>query len=106
MDALVVSILSSAAYDLLKTSVTFTSEWVKDSLKNWIIDDITAQEIANAANKLKLNDELSEKAIQKIIESDAQTINSLKNLKPSQQTINITQNHSGTGDNIGRDKIC
>jgi hypothetical protein len=105
MDALTVSILSSAAYDILKTGLKFTSQTIKEKLKNWVLDDLTANILASKLETLDLSDELSEKAIFRRIEEDSDIAELLKNNQPPQKTINITQHHSGSGDNIGRDKL-
>ena len=104
MDALTVSILSSAAYDILKTGLKFTGQTIKDKLKNWVLDDITATLLATKLEKLDLSDELSEKAIERKIENETDISDLLSKNKPAPQVINITQHHSGSGDNIGRDK--
>jgi 6-phosphogluconate dehydrogenase len=106
MDALTISILSSAAYEILKTGVKFTTNSIKEILKNWILDDISAGTLAIELENLGLSDELSEKAIQRKIEQSHKITDLLQTMQSSPQIINITQNHSGTGDNVGRDKNC
>ncbi|WP_139834252.1 hypothetical protein [Pseudomonas sp. B11(2017)] len=104
MDALALSVLTSATYDLLKTTTTFTIQFIKSELKKWILDDETAGKIVSELDSLELTDELSEKAIKQKIES-TNIPKLLKDLKPS-QTTNITQNHYGSGDNVGGNKYC
>ena len=105
MDALTLSILSSATYDLLKGGVKLTTQTLKDKLRKWILDESTAEKIASELDKLDLDDELSEKAIQRKIENtNIPTI--LKSIQPATNITNITQTHSGTGDNVGHDKNC
>lgn len=105
MDALTLSLLSSAAYDLLKSGASLTAQILKDKLKKWILDDITAEKIANELDKLQLNDELSEKAIERKIEN-SEIPKILEGVQPATNITNITQTHSGSGDNVGRDKNC
>jgi hypothetical protein len=106
MDALTVSILSSAAYDILKTGAKFTATSIKSRLKNWILEIPTAEIIAHELENLNLSDELSEKAIQRLVEENAKITGLLQKLQPAQQIVNITQNHSGSGDNVGGNKNC
>ncbi|AOE80005.1 hypothetical protein A7318_15800 [Pseudomonas lurida] len=104
MDALTVSILSSAAYDILKAGLKFTGQTIKDKLKNWVLDDITAGILATKLENLDLSDELSEKAIERKIEKESDIPDLLSKNQPASQVINITQHHTGSGDNVGRDK--
>lgn len=105
MDALTLSILSSATYDLLKIGTKLTAQALKEKLRKWILDDNTAAKIADELGKLDLGDDLSEKAIERKIEN-TNIPKILKNVQPATNITNITQTHSGSGDNVGRDKIC
>ena len=78
MEFMTSAILSGFLYDMLKHGVSITADSVKEKLKDWILDDSIAPTFSKELADLNLNDELSE--------------------------TTITQNHSGTGDNIGRDK--
>jgi len=105
MDALTLSILSSATYDLLKGGVKLTAQALKGGLKKWLLDENTAQEIVNELEQLDLDDGLSEKAIERKIEN-SNIPKILESIQPATNITNITQNHSGSGDNVGRDKNC
>lgn len=105
MDALTLSLLSSATYDLLKSGASLSAQIIKDKLKKWVLDDATAEKIADELDKLQLNDELSEKAIERRIQG-SEISKILEGVQPATNVTNITQSHSGSGDNVGRDKNC
>lgn len=105
MDALALSILTSATYDLLKTATKLTIKTIKTELRKWILDDETAEKIVSELNSLQLTDQMSEKAIKERIEN-TNIPKLLENLQPSLQTTNITQTHYGSGDNVGGNKNC
>jgi len=54
--------------------------------------------------KLSLNDEMSEKAIERKLLGSGEIQKILSSIKPNNTTV-VIQNHSGTGDNVGRNKI-
>ncbi|WP_210446995.1 GapS6a family protein [Vibrio crassostreae] len=96
-------VLSGVLYDMLKHGVSLSSGAIKTKLKDWAIDEVVAPVLSDEISKLNLTDELSESAIEKRINQAPQLVKIISSIKNA-QTI-ITQNHSGTGDNIGRDKI-
>lgn len=104
MDFLSATVLSGVVYDLIKFQVQISADTLKEKLKGWLINEAVAPALATELEKLKLNDEMSEKAIErKITESkDIQQI--LSNIMPNTTNV-IIQNHSGSGDNIGGNKI-
>ncbi|MEL4295315.1 GapS6a family protein [Shewanella xiamenensis] len=104
MEFLSSAILSGFVYDMLKHQVSITATSIKEKLKDWVIDEAVAPALAEEIEKLSLNDEMSEKAIErKLLESgDIQQI--LSSIKPNNTTV-IMQNHSGIGDNVGGSKI-
>jgi len=105
MDFLASSILSGIAYDIIKCGMLLTADNVKDRLRGWIIDDPTLSVLAGELNKLSLTDEMSEAAIERKILASPELISLLENIKPVAESNTIIQSHSGSGDNIGRDKI-
>jgi len=105
MDFMTAAVLSGIAYDTLKKGLTFTTILIKSELKDWIIDDKTAEAVSKELNTLKLTDELSEKAIERKIIESTNLQGLIEKIKPCSEGNIIIQNHSGSGDNIGRDKI-
>lgn len=104
MDFLTSTILSGIAYDMIKCGVLLSTDNLKEHLKNWIINDSELVVISNELNKLELNDEMSETAIEKRINNSELRL-LLETIKPVHENNIINQYHSGTGDNVGRDKI-
>jgi hypothetical protein len=97
-------VLSGFLYDMLKHGVSLSSDTIKTKLKDWAVDEIIAPALSKEISKLNLNDELSESAIEKRISQSHNLVEIINSIKKAQTITNITQNHSGTGDNIGRDK--
>ena len=48
---------------------------------------------------------MSESAIEKKINQDTKLVKLMATIKKVENVTTVIQNHSGTGDNIGRDKI-
>ncbi|OFS11082.1 hypothetical protein [Hafnia sp. HMSC23F03] len=104
MDFISSTILSGLLYDGLKVGVVISTNYIKESLKNWLIDDKTAQIVAEKVAQLGINDDLSESAIKNRIESDPELIAILSHIKATPQTIINNSTHNGTGDIIHGNK--
>jgi len=104
MEFMTSAILSGFLYDMLKHGVSITADSVKEKLKDWILDDSIAPAFSKELADLNLNDELSESAIEKRINQTPKLLDLLSSIKKEGSVTTIIQNHSGTGDNIGRDK--
>lgn len=104
MEFLSAAILSGFVYDMLKHSVSITTTSIKEKLKGWIVDEAVAPALAEEIEKLSLNDEMSEKAIERKLLDSCEIQQILSSIQPNNTTV-ITQNHSGTGDNVGGNKI-
>lgn len=106
MDFLTGTILSGIAYDIFKRGVILSAENLRKRLRQWIISDAELSAISNELNKLKLTEEMSELAIEGRINSSPELKLFLENIKPvSSEANTIVQQHTGSGDNVGRDKI-
>ncbi len=105
MDFLTGAILSGIAYDMIKFSVMLSTDELKERLKGWIISDSELLVLANELKKLELTNEMSETAIERKISDSYELQKLLDNIKPASEGNTIIQHHSGSGDNIGRDKI-
>lgn len=111
MDPITTSIIASAVYELLKHGTLVTAASLKSRLANWLQNDADAVSLEKAINELELNDEMSEKAINKQLEQSAALGNLIQqiNAKAVQNsTSNITtvnQTHSGSGDNVAGSKF-
>lgn len=104
MEFLSATILSGVVYDLIKHQVQVTAESLKDKLRDWVIDEAVAPALATELEKLELNDEMSEKAIERQISESKDIQSILSNIAPNTTNV-IIQHHSGTGDNVGGNKI-
>ncbi|GAA6167829.1 GapS6a family protein [Sessilibacter corallicola] len=104
MEFLSSAILSGFVYDMLKHQVSITATSIKEKLKDWVIDEAVAPVLVEEIEKLSLNDEMSEKAIERKLLDSGKIQQILSSIKPTNTTV-IMQNHSGIGDNIGGNKI-
>jgi hypothetical protein len=105
MDFLTGAILSGIAYDMIKCGVMLSKDELKERLRDWIIGDNELLILSNELKKLELTDEMSETAIERKIAATPELKQLLENIKPVSESNTIIQHHSGSGDNIGRDKI-
>ncbi|OGR15305.1 MAG: hypothetical protein A2097_07505 [Desulfobacula sp. GWF2_41_7] len=105
MDFLSSTILSGFLYDMLKNRVAVSAENIKLKLKDWAVNELVAPALSEEVNKLNLNNEMSESAIEKRINQNPNLIELLTSIKNAESSATIIQHHSGKGDNIGRDKI-
>ena len=104
MEFITSAVLSGFLYDMLKHGVSITAESIKGKLTDWVLDDIAATDLAIELGTLDLNDDLSESAIEKIINRSPRLLELIASIKKESSVTTIIQSHSGTGDNIGRDK--
>lgn len=105
MDFLSSVVLSGFLYDMLKHGVAITSDSIKTILKDWVVTEAVASALSDEICKLNINNELSEKAIENKINETQSLIELMGSIQKAQNVITIIQTHSGTGDNIGRDKV-
>lgn len=105
MDFLTGAVLSGITYDMIKCGVILSTDELKERLRDWIIGDSQLLILSNELKKLQLTDEMSETAIERKIAASPELKQLLENIKPASGGNTIIQHHSGSGDNIGRDKI-
>ncbi|MCL2893207.1 GapS6a family protein [Brenneria tiliae] len=104
MDVVTSAIISGAVYDIFKKGLSFTKGKIKEKLSKFIANDDCIELIANKLVAMNLNDDMSEKAIQRKIEEDTDVLTALGNL-PKNEVAKINQHHYGAGDNVGGNKI-
>lgn len=98
---IVSTILSGAIYDMFKKGTTLALISLKESIKSWIVDENLTEQIAQEVLKLELNDEMSEKAIVRKLEESESLMKLLEVVANKEnKVVEITQKHSGKGDNI------
>jgi hypothetical protein len=99
------TILSGIAYDIMKCGVALSLDELKQRLKGWLICDSELVVLTTELNNIELSDEMSETAIERKIAASSELKQLLEKIKPVSESKTIIQHHSGSGDNIGRDKI-
>lgn len=99
MEPITTIFLSGVVYDMLKHSVLLTASNIKSQMADWLIEDTVAEKLEAELARLKLNDEMSEKAIRLTMDSSDSLLAVMGQIKPS-ATSTINQTHSGIGDNI------
>ncbi|WP_447830808.1 GapS6a family protein [Aeromonas salmonicida] len=106
MSFLTSTILSGVLYDVLKKGTIITANFLKDSLKNWIIDDDTAELLSGKI--MDLNSDLSQlrkESIQEALESSPEILEIISRIQPSNTANTYINTHSGTGDIVNGNKI-
>lgn len=111
MDAITTGVIASSVYDILKNGLKLSAKTLRERLSKWVKEDIVAEAVATEISRLGINDEMSESAIKRNLDkSDAiaklvSEINSNLIVSASSSVDYMTQNHSGSGDNVAGNKI-
>lgn len=104
MEAITTAILARGIYDLLQAGISFSKNTIKEKLKNLILDDEIVNSLSSKIESMQFDDEMSSKAIERRL-NESPEINELLKSIPAQSVVNINQQHSGSGDNVGGNKI-
>lgn len=101
MEFLTSTLLSGMLYDGFKKRVEITTDFLKSKLKGWLVDDVLLEQLAEKVNDLELQ-EYGENTIECKLDESLELQGILKMIKPDQNTKigTVTQNHSGSGDNV------
>lgn len=101
MDFLTSTLLSGVLYDGFKKGLAITSDFLKEKLQGWLFDDELLEKLAEKVNALELQD-YGEHVIERKLSESGELQEILKLIKPEQNATigSVTQNHSGSGDNI------
>lgn len=111
MDFITTGIIASSAYDVFKHGLALTAHSLKERLAQWIKDDVLAEALSAELSRLGINNQMSEMAMtQRLDESPTmpaliRDINAQAALYAPSQINTVTQNHSGSGDNVAGHKI-
>ncbi|CNG28188.1 GapS6a family protein [Yersinia enterocolitica] len=106
MGFLTSTLLSGILYDGFKTGVAITTDFLKEKLTGWLVDDALLEKLSYKVNALKLQD-YGEHVIERKLNESSEIQEILKLVQPEQNTNigSVTQNHCGSGDNIVGNKI-
>ncbi len=104
MDFLTTTLLSGVIYDMTKHKIAVTADNLKAKLRNWLLDEEKSIQLEQHLSQLQINEDLSESAIEKRLLNSPILVSLLREVKPA-NTVNISQTHQGTGDNVGGNKI-
>ncbi|MDK9735978.1 hypothetical protein KI655_01575 [Vibrio sp. D404a] len=101
MEFLTSAILSGVLYDGFKDGITISSAFLKEKLQGWLVDDVVLEQITEKVHELELQD-FGERAITRKLDESSELQELMKSVKPEQNIGigSVTQNHSGSGDNI------
>ncbi len=102
MDPIMMSLISSTVYDLVKAGAVLSCEKLKGALTQYITSERHAELIAEKISQMDINRSMSEYAIEEKIKSEPVLVEILSNLP--QQDRALTQIHYGSGDNVGGNK--
>jgi hypothetical protein len=104
MEPITTAILARGIYDFLQSGLSLTKDALKERLKKFINDEVIIDKLAGKIETLPLDDEMSPKAIERRL-NECEEITAALKILPASSVVNITQTHSGTGDNVGGNKI-
>ncbi|MGS0738098.1 GapS6a family protein [Pseudomonas sp. GG8] len=111
MDFITAGIIASSAYDIFKAGVKISAQGLKERLGQWLKDEIVADAVASELTRLGISDEMSEVAITRRLEQSPEITRLIRDINaqavlvaPSTIT-NVTQTHTGGGDNVAGNKI-
>jgi len=104
MGALTTALLARGIYDIFVKSLSFTKESIKKKLAKFITSEEIVEILAEKIEKLDINEDMSPIAIEKKLNTQPEILEILKKI-PEKPTITVNQNHYGTGDNVGGNKI-
>jgi hypothetical protein len=101
MDFLTSTVLSGVLYDGFKKGAAITSDFLKEKLQGWLIDNELLENLTEKVNTLQLQD-YGELVIERKLNQSEELQEMLKLITPVQNTNigMVTQNHSGSGDNV------
>ncbi|MBL5903287.1 hypothetical protein JBO47_07905 [Serratia fonticola] len=101
MDFLSSTLLSGMLYDGFKKGAAITKDFLKKKLQGWLADDAVLEELSSKINALELQN-YGEHIIERKLNESPEVQGMLKLITLEQKiTIgSVTQNHSGSGDNI------
>ncbi|EGR4199275.1 MULTISPECIES: GapS6a family protein [Vibrio] len=101
MGFLTSTVLSGVLYDGFKNGIVITTEYLKEKLQGWLIDDELLEKLGEKVNALDLQD-YGEHVIERKLSESGEIQEILKLIKPDQNTNigSVTQNHNGSGDNV------
>jgi hypothetical protein len=105
MDAITCSILANAIYETIKNGLIVGKQTLKEKLTNWVVDDETLQKISDRIQPIAIDDEWSEKKIERTLNLDKELLALLKNIQPSNKEVTVNQVHTGIGNNEVRMKF-
>ncbi|MFM5393184.1 hypothetical protein ACEUAB_03350 [Aeromonas veronii] len=106
MSFLTSTILSGILYDVLKKGTIITASFLKDSLRDWIIDDNTAELLAEKIQDLNSDlSQLRKESIQETLESSSDIIDIISKIQTRKVTNTYINTHNGSGDIVNGNKI-
>lgn len=103
MDPQVLSIVATVAWEAIKDGVKVTTNRLQKALKGWILKDDACENVIKVVNSIPESYKINAKLVEGYLESNTQLIDVLSKVAV-EGVGNITQYHSGSGDNVGRDK--
>ena len=104
MEPITTAILARGIYELLQSGITWSKDALKERLQTIIANEVKAEQLAQNLQTLDVNRDMSESAIEKKIAVSTDITEILKKVT-DKDIVSIDQHHTGSGDNVGRDKI-
>lgn len=106
MDASLLTIISSVAWEAIKEGTKVLSETIKAKLeaRKKAISDEDSIQISKITNNIPECYRLNEKLVEGYLQTNSQLISIIEHIS-SENRQSVTQNSYGSGDNVAGDKI-
>lgn len=96
MSELTISILSNAVWELLKKGVKLSSEYIRQKLSDWLLNDEQLEKIKDIVNEVPVEYTISEGLLREYLSLNSELVKMLSNIKSSEITVNQhIQNNQG-----------
>ena len=96
MGELTTSILSNVVWELLKKGVKLSSEYIRQKLSNWLLNDEQIEKIKDIVNEVPVEYTISEGLLREYLSLNNELVKMLSNIKSSEITVNQhIQNNQG-----------
>lgn len=105
MEYLTSTMLSGMTYDLIKRGLYISVDTLRNKLKDWLINDEDIKVLVERINSIDQLEDLNESAISRRLEDDSILQKTLVNIKQDNSISQVTQTHSGRGDNVAGNKV-
>ena len=104
MDSQILSIIAGIAWVAIKDGVKLTYDKLREVFKGKVVENDECKKILEILNSIPPEYKLNEKLVEGYLESNSKLMDLLSSIVAGGNS-RIVQCHTGSGDNVGGDKI-